>query len=367
MHVVVLVSCPTFCFGAIVSNLHYYLRNHLSIQKQRILQLFQHEDESKKLMQSNGDYVIEDRSIRVICLVNGSRYKQYRRGKLLGKGSSSCVYEFESLCSSTIYAAKVISKENLQSASARERLVSEFKIHKSLNHPHIVRFSRYFEDKYNVYLLMERCRGPISLEREQQRLSEPAAQHVFAQLISAVQYLHTNHIIHKDIKLKNILITDDRSGEPHISLCDFGLSALLQDQSSLCFKTAGTPLYMSPEVLAGLGHNYAVDLWGLGVVLYALLVGITPFAASTRTEVYHNIRTLTYSYPADHGLSTDAQSLINALLQKDPTCRMPLNTIKDHPFMQKNERRLGVWFKPFQPVTPVDDSQSSETITTLAL
>lgn len=132
--------------------------------------------------------------------------KSYTKGRFLGKGGFAKVYEFLSLDTKQVSAAKLIPKASLSKARARQKLMSEIKIHRSLHHPSIVRFEHFFEDDENVYILLELCANQTlnELMRRRKRLTEIESQCYLSQVIAALKYLHEHRVIHRDIKLKPV-------------------------------------------------------------------------------------------------------------------------------------------------------------------
>jgi len=207
--------------------------------------------------------------------------KQYSKGRFLGKGGFARVYEFLNLDTKQISAGKVISKASLTKSRARQKLMSEIKIHRSLNHTNIVKFEHFFEDSENVYILLELCTNQTLSEliRRRKRLTELEVQCYTFQVISALKYLHGHRVIHRDIKLGNLFLSE----KMEIKLGDFGLATKLEFDGERKRTICGTPNYIAPEILDGkFGHSYEVDLWSLGVLLFTLSVN----KPATLTLVY---------------------------------------------------------------------------------
>src|SRR5690606_6004708 len=141
------------------------------------------------------------------------------------------------------------------------------KIHKSIVNEHVVRFEHYFEDAENVYILLELCQNQSlnELLKRRKRLTEFEAVYYLHQLVQALKYLHSHRIIHRDLKLGNLFLSEKMC----LKVGDFGLATRLDYEGERRRTVCGTPNYIAPEVLEGkLGHSYQVDIWALGVILY---------------------------------------------------------------------------------------------------
>ncbi|CCI47544.1 unnamed protein product [Albugo candida] len=257
----------------------------------------------------------------------------YIRGRFLGKGGFARCYELKCQDTNAIHAGKVVNKTTLLKAKAKQKFASEIKIHRSLKHNHIVQFKHYFEDDQNAYILLELCRNQSLSEllRRRKRISEPEVRYYVRQLVQGLEYLHTKLIIHRDLKLGNLFITENMQ----LKIGDFGLATRLDDVEDRKRTMCGTPNYIAPEILNGQrgdGHSFEVDIWSMGVVIYTLLIGKPPFETSDVKDTYCRIRSNQYSFPSDVPISCEAKSLITSILKTDPQTRPPLEEIMAHPF-----------------------------------
>ena len=258
--------------------------------------------------------------------------KKYAKGKFLGKGGFAKCYEFTSLENSKIMAAKIIPKGTLKKSRHRQKLLSEIKIHRGLSHAHIVKFEHVFEDNENVYILLEMCTNQTlnDLCKRRKRLTEFEAQYYLFQIVSALKHLQKNRIIHRDLKLGNLFLND----KLEIKLGDFGLAAKLDFDNEKRHTVCGTPNYLAPEVLSNkAGHGYEVDVWSLGVVLYAMVVGKPPFETPEVKMTYEKIKKVIYSFPEQVSLSENVKHLITQIFNADPSKRPTLDQILEHPFL----------------------------------
>ena len=260
--------------------------------------------------------------------------KKYLKGRFLGKGGFARVYEFTELESKHNSAGKVIEKSSLSKSRTRQKLMSEIKIHKSLRHPNIVKFDHFFEDPENVYILLELCPNQTLTElmRRRKRLTEIEVQCYTLQVISALKYLHSHRVIHRDIKLGNLFLSE----KMEIKMGDFGLASKLEYDGERKRTICGTPNYIAPEILDGkTGHSFEVDIWSLGVLVFTLLVGKPPFETADIKTTYRKIRMNSYCFPEHIVVSDEAKGFVKSILITDPTARPTLEELVSHSFLNK--------------------------------
>ena len=175
--------------------------------------------------------------------------------------------------------------------------------------------------------------------RRRSILTEFETRFFILQLLGALKYMHhAKRVIHRDLKLGNIFLDEHMN----VKIGDFGLAALLVDENDRKTTMCGTPNYIAPEVLFGStkrggngsGHSFEVDLWSMGVILYALLIGRPPFQAQNIESIYEKIRESQFTFPASSAISAPARALITSLLHKDPASRPSLDATADHPFFR---------------------------------
>ncbi|KRX07090.1 Protein kinase-like domain [Pseudocohnilembus persalinus] len=256
---------------------------------------------------------------------------KYQKGKLLGKGGFAKCYEFIKLDTKKLMAAKIIPKSTLTKSRAKQKLISEIKIHKSLSHLHVVKFEHVFEDHDNVYILLELCTNQTlnELIKKRKRLIDLEVQCFIIQIISALIYLHENRVIHRDLKLGNLFIND----KMEIKIGDFGLATRLDFDGEKRKTICGTPNYIAPEILKGKGHSYEVDIWSLGVIIYTMLIGKPPYETPEVKTTYEKIKQNIYTFPDSVPIADTARALITRILNLDPSKRPNLNEIANHPFL----------------------------------
>ena len=261
--------------------------------------------------------------------------KKYLKGRFLGKGGFAKVYEFTDIDSKASYAGKIIEKSTLSKPRTRQKLMSEIKIHKSLRHPNIVRFDHHFEDSENVYILLELCQNQTLTEliRRRKRLTEMEVQCYTIQIISALKYLHSHKVIHRDIKLGNLFLNE----KLEVKMGDFGLATKLEYDGERKRTICGTPNYIAPEILEGKsGHSYEVDVWSLGVLVFTLLVGKPPFETSDVKSTYRKIRMNTYAFPEHVSVSDEAKNFVRGILVTEPSLRPGVDELLSHSFLNRN-------------------------------
>ena len=275
--------------------------------------------------------IVEEKIMKV---TGDFQIRKYYKGRLLGKGGFAKCYEFVCAENKKVFAAKVIAKSSLVKSRAKQKLISEIKIHKSLHHPQIDAFEHYFEDTENVYILLEMCQNQTlnELLKRRKRLTEIEVQCYMFQLIKALKYLHSHRVIHRDLKLGNLFLTD----KMELKVGDFGLATKLDFEGEKKRTVCGTPNYIAPEILDGKsGHSYEVDIWSLGVIIYTLIIGKPPFETQDVKTTYKRIKMNAYTFPENAVISEAAKALIVEILVTDPLKRPSLEQILTHDFFNQ--------------------------------
>lgn len=223
----------------------------------------------------------------------------------------------------------------IQSKRMEKRVNEEISIHSKLKHPSIIELYKFFEDSEYVYLVLELAQmGELHryLRESQRAMTEEETASIMTQVVNGLLYLKANNIVHRDMSLSNLLLTKDFK----VKISDFGLATELKRPDEKHMTLCGTPNYISPEVASRASHGLPVDVWGLGCMMYTLLVGKPPFDTegikSTLTRVVMS------EIQMPHNLSLDAQNLLSRMLQKNPTQRIHIDVILSHPFMTKYTR-----------------------------
>mmetsp|Transcript_647 Transcript_647/g.2055 ORF Transcript_647/g.2055 Transcript_647/m.2055 type:complete len:495 (+) Transcript_647:104-1588(+) len=217
---------------------------------------------------------------------------------------------------------KTINKRQSQVPPAQ--LEREIRNLKACDHPNIIRLFEYYEDYENIYLIMELCVGGELFDRiiESGHFTEVQAAIVMQHIFRAIYYMHENHICHRDLKPENFLFTTkDPIDKSCLKIIDFGLAREFKSDTVLTTK-AGTPYYVSPQVLQG-KYDHTADLWSCGVIMYVLLCGYPPFYGDSDADVLSKVRVGSFSFAAADwkNVSDDAKALIKMLLKHKPQDR----------------------------------------------
>ncbi|KAL1232109.1 cAMP-dependent protein kinase catalytic subunit [Trichinella pseudospiralis] len=209
---------------------------------------------------------------------------KFERICTVGTGSYGRVYLARQRDSGKFYALKVMSFRKIVRSKQQNHVLSERKVLEKLNTPFAVKLHWAYHDAKCLYMLLDYVPGGelLSHIRFRKQFSNDVARFYAAEIVVALEYLHERGIVYRDLKPENVLI--DRHG--HIKLTDFGFAKLLNDRT---WTMCGTPEYLAPEVVTGKGYNQAVDWWSLGILIYEMLSGKTPFEAPTAIELYQNI------------------------------------------------------------------------------
>ncbi|XP_063620371.1 serine/threonine-protein kinase PLK4 [Cydia splendana] len=265
--------------------------------------------------------------------VFGEKIEDYEIFEHLGKGGFAHVYRARCRKSNIFVAIKMIDKALMASAGMIGRVRQEVTIHSRLKHPAILELYTFFEDVHYVYLVLELAHnGELArhFKLGSCGIGEKAAADIFRQVVSGVLYLHSHNIIHRDLSLNNLLLTKDQN----VKIADFGLATQLNGPDEKHVTMCGTPNYISPEVASREVHGLPADVWGLGCLLYTLLVGSPPFHTQHVKTTLNKVIQADYKIPTE--LSIQAQDILQKLLCKDPTKRITLKAVADHPFVNNS-------------------------------
>ena len=254
----------------------------------------------------------------------------------LGTGSFGRVYLVTHNITKKKYALKVINKHKvIQSYGNCDLIHNEIDIHSKLNHPNIIKLYNVLETEEEINILLEYAQNGslYSLIKQENGFSENEAYKYFIQIVNAVYFLHQNNIIHRDIKPENILIGDNNL----LKLCDFGWAKELtmNNRSTFC----GTVEYMAPEIVGSGKYDCGVDIWSLGILLYELLIGHSPFKSKKDKNTMIKIQLHDLVFDKNKPLSKDCKDLIQGLLDMNPLNRFKLKDIFEHPFIISNSDR----------------------------
>lgn len=232
-------------------------------------------------------------------------------------------------------AVKIIDKSKVEESP--QLLQNEIDIMAKVNHPHVVGLKAVFDTPATLFIVMELVQGGELYEMivERKTFSEKDTAHIMGQVFSALEYLHGIGIVHRDLKLENMLLNDKKNLE--VKVADFGLSKLYSGQA---LQTAcGTPFYVAPDILLGTGYGPEVDMWACGVLLYILLSGRLPFHADNDAQLFQLIMegNLVFKSPQFDSISKEAMDLIRKLLVVDPKTRLTAKQAQEHAFIKGKE------------------------------
>ena len=266
-----------------------------------------------------------------ILLISGDIVIQkYFKGCLLGKGAYSESYEFT--FNGKLYVGKIFPKSYLERSRVKQKLIKEIKIHKKLFHPNIMKFEHYFEDEKNVYVLFELCANQTlnELVMRRKNLTELEVQYYIIQLIQALRYLQSKRIIHRNLNLRSLYLTE----KMELKLGNFNRAVKLDFEGQKRRTLCGDIFFAAPEILNEKPYSYEVDIWALGVIIYILIIGILPFDSSDSKKIKTKIKYIEYSFPKDAHISEAAKDLITQILVLDPQKRPNLEQILMHDFFK---------------------------------
>ena len=238
-----------------------------------------------------------------------------------------------------------------------KKILYETNLMKKLNHPNITKILELFEDKEYILIIMEYINGGnlFSFLKKRRKVSEKTAKFLYRQIILGLKYIHSHNIVHRDIKLENILIDLNNN----IKICDFGIGRVLSSPEQLLFDQCGTPMYIAPEILLSSKDNgykgFPVDIWSIGIALYILLSGSLPFnfkngksvsiEESENNENNNNSEELQFSIINSEpkyieNISDEARDLLKGLLNKNPEKRLNCDEILAHPWLKDINKNL---------------------------
>ncbi|XP_059192594.1 calcium/calmodulin-dependent protein kinase (CaM kinase) II beta 1 isoform X8 [Centropristis striata] len=260
---------------------------------------------------------------------------EYQLYEELGKGAFSVVRRCVKLCTGQEYAAKIINTKKL-SARDHQKLEREARICRLLKHPNIVRLHDSISEEGFHYLLFDLVTGGELFEDivAREYYSEADASHCIHQILESVHHIHQHDIVHRDLKPENLLLAS-KCKNAAVKLADFGLAIEVQGDQQAWFGFAGTPGYLSPEVLRKEAYGKPVDIWACGVILYILLVGYPPFWDEDQHKLYQQIKAGAYDFPSPEWdtVTPEAKNLINQMLTINPAKRITAQEALKHPWV----------------------------------
>uniref|UniRef100_A0A673LG74 calcium/calmodulin-dependent protein kinase n=1 Tax=Sinocyclocheilus rhinocerous TaxID=307959 RepID=A0A673LG74_9TELE len=261
--------------------------------------------------------------------------EEYQLFEELGKGAFSVVRRCVKVLSGQEYAAKIINTKKL-STRDHQKLDREARICRLLKHSNIVRLHDSISEEGHHYLILDLVTGGELFEDivAREYYSEADASHCIQQILEAVLHCHQMGVVHRDLKPENLLLASKSKGAA-VKLADFGLAIEVEGDQQAWFGFAGTPGYLSPEVLRKDPYGKAVDLWACGVILYILLVGYPPFWDEDQHRLYQQIKAGAYDFPSPEWdtVTPEAKDLINKMLTINPSKRITAAEVLKHPWI----------------------------------
>uniref|UniRef100_A0A668SJI6 calcium/calmodulin-dependent protein kinase n=1 Tax=Oreochromis aureus TaxID=47969 RepID=A0A668SJI6_OREAU len=269
-------------------------------------------------------------------VVTSTRFTdEYQLYEELGKGAFSVVRRCIKKSTGQEYAAKIINTKKL-SARDHQKLEREARICRLLKHPNIVRLHDSIAEEGFHYLVFDLVTGGELFEDivAREYYSEADASHCINQILESVSHIHQHDIVHRDLKPENLLLASKMKGAA-VKLADFGLAIEVQGDQQAWFGFAGTPGYLSPEVLRKDPYGKPVDIWACGVILYILLVGYPPFWDEDQHKLYQQIKAGAYDFPSPEWdtVTPEAKNLINQMLTINPAKRITADQALKHPWV----------------------------------
>jgi serine/threonine protein kinase len=260
---------------------------------------------------------------------------RYTVGRYLGRGASATVWEAVHSDSDFRVAVKVFD----QGSRDRRQAAREMKVLSRIRHPRVLEVFEVIESTLYSQLICELIEGEslraFAQKQPFHRLQEGLARNFYQQVVEGVTYCHERLVVHRDLKLENLLL--DRSQE-NVKIIDFGFAAQTTSKDVKLRAFCGTPSYMAPEIIRGEGYSgFAADVWALGVVIFTLIAGALPFAGRTELQLYAKIRRGVFSFPDIIG--EPIRRLVRACMKMDPTSRPAVTSILRNSWVSNTAER----------------------------
>ena len=265
---------------------------------------------------------------------------------MIGNGSFGECRDCVSLNSNVVYAVKVVEASNEGGAwSTMSIYKREVEFLRSLDHENVVRFVDTYNGRSHLYIITEKCTGGELFDRliQLKRFKENDAIDIIQQVFCGLEYIHSEGVIHRDLKAENILFAHDGT----VKLIDFGLAARVTSDGHTLSAIVGSAHYLAPEMIRQ-RYSYQVDIWSAGVLLYLLLVGKYPFDGENDDQIIRRIKRGEIDWKSNY-LSSGATQFLLCLLEKDTQKRLTASQALDHPFLDPLDEEM----------TQADDSSPS--------
>ena len=276
----------------------------------------------------------------------------YLYGRRIGQGAFGKVNIGLNILTGRVVAIKSFKKTPIEKFKHKmAKIQYETELMKRFNHKNITKILEVFNDEEYMLIIMEYINGGnlFSFVKKRRKLSEKMAKFLFRQIILGIQHIHSKNVVHRDIKLENLLIDFNNN----VKICDFGIGKVLNSENEILYDKCGTPMYMAPEIILSTKEKgykgFPVDIWSSGITLYIMLSGDLPFNIKKKKEKKENIslnsikinnnaylqnQIINFNPKAIENISEEAQDLLQGLLNKDPTKRLTCEQILNHPWLK---------------------------------
>ena len=301
-------------------------------------------DKSKKLVEYIKDYFNKNK------IYPKTKINFYLYGRQIGQGAFGKVNLGLNVLTGRVVAIKSFKKSSEEKfKSNMKKVLYETNLMKNLNHPNITKILEVFNDEDYMLIIMEYINGGnlFSFVKKRRKLSEKIAKFLFRQIILGIKYIHSQNIVHRDIKLENIIIDFNNT----VKICDFGIGKILRSNEELLYDKCGTPMYMAPEIVLSSKKNgyrgFPVDIWASGITLYIMLTGNLPFNLNNKSNDELSLKEIKKKDNTDLQLqiinfnpkkikhiSEEAYNLLCGLLNKNPEKRLTCDEILNHPWLK---------------------------------
>ena len=277
----------------------------------------------------------------------------YLYGRRIGQGAFGKVNLGLNVLTGRVVAIKSFKKASTQKFKYRMKKIQyETELMKRFNHKNITKILEVFDDEEYMLIIMEYINGGnlFSFVKKRRRLSEKMAKFLFKQIILGIQHIHSKNVVHRDIKLENILIDFNNN----VKICDFGIGKVLKSENELLHDKCGTPMYMAPEIILATEENgykgFPVDIWSSGITLYIMLSGNLPFSLKKKNKKenisLNSMKNNNNSFLENQiinlnpkkidNISDEAKNLLHGILNKDPSKRLTCSQILNHPWLKNS-------------------------------
>ena len=301
-------------------------------------------EKSKKLVEYIKDYFNKNK------IYPKTKINFYLYGRQIGQGAFGKVNLGLNVLTGRVVAIKSFKKSAEEKfKSNMKKVLYETNLMKNLNHPNITKILEVFNDEDYMLIIMEYINGGnlFSFVKKRRKLSEKIAKFLFRQIILGIKYIHSQNIVHRDIKLENIIIDFNNT----VKICDFGIGKVLSSNEELLYDKCGTPMYMAPEIVLSSKKNgyrgFPVDIWASGITLYIMLTGNLPFNLNNKSNDELSLKEIKKKDNTDLQLqiinfnpkkikhiSEEAYNLLCGLLNKNPEKRLTCDEILNHPWLK---------------------------------